>query len=55
MHYKRRRTIIHDICYKYYFKVAPWDDMNFGIWFCDEVVYLSDHEFNLFVTFCIFS
>ena len=26
-------------------KAAPWDDINFRFYFCNEVVYLPDHDF----------
>ena len=32
-------------------KVAPCDNINFGNWFCNEVVYPADHDFNCISTF----
>ena len=28
------------------FKAAPWDDINFGLSICNEVVYPAVHDFN---------
>ena len=37
--------------YKCLVKVAPWDDINFRFYFCNEVVYPPDHDFIFFGVF----
>ena len=37
--------------YPHLFKAAPWDDINFRFYFCNEVVYPLDHDFIFFRVF----
>ena len=38
----------------YFSKAAPWDDINFRFYFCNEVVYHPDHDFMFFRVFRFF-